>query len=195
MKLKLIMPRSKRLAKNSSRWLMPPFGLTMIAALTPKTFKVSLEDENVEELNLAEDVDLVGISSFTTNVERGYEIADIYRNRGTPVVMGGFHVSAMPEEALQHADAVLIGEAEKIWDTVLEASRPEKWREYIRRRASTPWRACLVRVWICFRNRGGSGGPLGWGWCKAVGDVRTNVSSAPPPLFGDTSSGHGPRMK
>jgi len=120
MKLKLIMPRAKRLARNSSRWLMPPFGLTMIAALTPKTFKVSLEDENVEELNLAEDVDLVGISSFTTNVERGYEIADIYRNRGTPVVMGGFHVSAMPEEALQHADAVLIGEAEKIWDTVLE---------------------------------------------------------------------------
>jgi radical SAM superfamily enzyme YgiQ (UPF0313 family) len=120
MKLKLIMPRAKRLARNSSRWLMPPFGLTMIAALTPKTFKVSLEDENVEELNLAEDVDLVGISSFTTNVERGYEIADIYRNRGTPVVMGGFHVSAMPEEALQHANAVLIGEAEKIWDTVLE---------------------------------------------------------------------------
>ena len=99
---------------------MPPFGLTMIAALTPKTFKVSLEDENVEELNLAEEVDLVGISSFTTNVERGYEIADIYRNRGTPVVMGGFHVSAMPEEALQHADAVLIGEAEKIWGTLLD---------------------------------------------------------------------------
>jgi radical SAM superfamily enzyme YgiQ (UPF0313 family) len=92
----------------------------MIAALTPKTFKVSLEDENVEELNLAEEVDLVGISSFTTNVERGYEIADIYRNRGTPVVMGGFHVSAMPEEALQHADAVLIGEAEKIWGTLLD---------------------------------------------------------------------------
>ena len=126
MKLKLIMPRAKRLARNSSRWLMPPFGLTMIAALTPKTFKVSLEDENVEELNLAEDVDLVGISSFTTNVERGYEIADIYRNRGTPVVMGGFHVSAMPEEALQHADAVLIGEAEKIWDTVLEDFQPGK---------------------------------------------------------------------
>ena len=120
MKLKLIMPRAKRLAKKSSRWLMPPFGLTMIAALTPKTFKVSLEDENVEELNLAEEVDLVGISSFTTNVERGYEIADIYRNRGTPVVMGGFHVSAMPEEALQHADAVLIGEAEKIWGTLLD---------------------------------------------------------------------------
>ena len=114
MKLTLIMPRAKRIAKKGTRLRLPPFGLTMVAALTPKEFEISLLDENVRDIDLAAKTDLAGIASFTSNVERGYEIADEYRRRGIPVVMGGFHASAMPDEALRHADAVVIGEAENI---------------------------------------------------------------------------------
>ena len=70
MKIKLIMPRAKRLFKNGSRFRTPPLGLTMVAALTPKDCEVTIEDENVEELNLDEKVDLVGISSFTSKSVR-----------------------------------------------------------------------------------------------------------------------------
>lgn len=90
MKLKLIMPSAKRLlAKNSSRMRMPPFGLTVIAALTPDEWEITIEDEQVEELNLDQEVDLVGISSFSSGIERGYEIADYYRKKNIKVVMGG----------------------------------------------------------------------------------------------------------
>jgi len=120
MKLTLIMPRAKRIAKKGTRLRLPPFGLAMVAALTPPEFEISLQDENINDLDLFAPADLVGIASFTSNVERGYEIADAYRQRGVPVVMGGFHASAMPDEALQHADAVVVGEAENIWANVLE---------------------------------------------------------------------------
>jgi radical SAM superfamily enzyme YgiQ (UPF0313 family) len=67
-----------------------------------------------------EEADLVGITAFTSNVGRAYEIADEYRNRGIPVVMGGIHASMLPEEALRHVDAVVAGEVEGIWAKVLE---------------------------------------------------------------------------
>ncbi len=120
MKLKLIMPRAKRIAKKGTRLRLPPFGLAMVAALTPPEFEVSIFDENISDLDFTEPADLVGIAGFTSNVERGYEIGDEYRRRKVPVVMGGFHASAMPDEALGHADAVVIGEAENIWGKVLE---------------------------------------------------------------------------
>ena len=62
---------------------------------------------------------MVGISAMTSFVNRGYEIADAFRNRGVPVVMGGVHPSFMPREALQHCDAVVIGEAELVMARVL----------------------------------------------------------------------------
>jgi radical SAM superfamily enzyme YgiQ (UPF0313 family) len=123
MKIRLIMPRAKRLSRNGSRFRTPPFGLTMVAALTPRDCTVTIEDENVEEISFQDDVDLVGISSFTSNVDRAYEIADAYRGRGVPVVMGGFHVTAMPHEALRHADAVVVGEAETVWSKVIDDRR------------------------------------------------------------------------
>jgi len=62
---------------------------------------------------------MVGISAMTCYVKRGYEIADAFRARGVPVVMGGVHPSFMPQEALQHADAVVVGEAEAVMANVL----------------------------------------------------------------------------
>jgi radical SAM superfamily enzyme YgiQ (UPF0313 family) len=112
------------LAKNSLMgggffFRMPGLGLLKVAALTPPDWQVTIVDEKVELLDLNQDADLVGITAMTTTALRGYEIADHFRRRGTPVVMGGMHVSGQPDEALQHCDSVVIGEAEGLWQTVL----------------------------------------------------------------------------
>jgi len=112
------------LAKNSLMgggffFRMPGLGLLKVAALTPPNWQVTIIDEKVESLDLSQAADLVGITAMTTTVPRGYEIADHFRRRGITVVMGGMHVSGLPDEALQHCDSVVIGEAEGVWPTVL----------------------------------------------------------------------------
>ncbi len=92
----------------------------MLAALTPADVEVSIEDENVQEINSQDRPDLVAISIMTPLANRGYAIADRFRQMSIPVVMGGFHATWMAEEAGQHADAVVLGEAEKVWPRVLE---------------------------------------------------------------------------
>lgn len=96
-----------------------PLALPTLAALTPSDVEVVLTDENVESINFDEKVDLVGITGMTCVIPRSYEIADEFRKRGVPVVMGGIHVSMLSEEAIQHCDSVVIGEAEEIWEQVL----------------------------------------------------------------------------
>jgi radical SAM superfamily enzyme YgiQ (UPF0313 family) len=95
-----------------------PLGLGVIASLTPSDWQVRIWDENFREFRFRE-ADLVGITAVTASANRAYAIAKEYRDHGIPVVMGGIHVSSMPEEALQHADAVVIGEAEGSWSSVL----------------------------------------------------------------------------
>jgi radical SAM superfamily enzyme YgiQ (UPF0313 family) len=94
--------------------------LTTLAALTPSSIEVHITDENVEPIDFEEEVDLVGITGMIMHSKRAYEIARAFRERGIPVVMGGPHASSLPEEAKQHADAVVIGEAELVWREVLE---------------------------------------------------------------------------
>jgi radical SAM superfamily enzyme YgiQ (UPF0313 family) len=98
----------------------PLAGLLAVAAMIPKDeYEVVLADENIEDVDFDIDADLVGISAMTSYVNRGYEIADRFRERGVPVIMGGVHPSFMPDEALRHADAVVIGEAEHVMPDVL----------------------------------------------------------------------------
>lgn len=99
----------------------PLAGLLAVAALIPQDrYEVILVDENIESIDFTVKADLVGISAMTSYVKRGYRIADEFRRRGVPVIMGGVHPSFMPEEALQHADAVVVGEAEYVMARVLE---------------------------------------------------------------------------
>lgn len=98
---------------------LPYLGLLKVASLTPADWEVRIVDEKAGELDLSQDADLVGITSMTPMVKRGYAIADHFRGRGIPVVMGGMHVSKLPEEALGHCDSVVIGEAEDLWDKLL----------------------------------------------------------------------------
>jgi len=99
----------------------PLAGLLAVAGALPRDrYDVVLTDENIESIDFDLPADLVGISAMTCYVNRGYEIADAFRARGVPVVMGGVHPSFMPREALAHCDAVVIGEAELVLPRLLD---------------------------------------------------------------------------
>jgi radical SAM superfamily enzyme YgiQ (UPF0313 family) len=99
----------------------PLAGLLAVAAAIPRDrYEVVLTDENIETVDFDLKADLVGISAMTSYVNRGYEIADQFRAKGVPVVMGGVHPSFMSQEALKHCDAVVIGEVELVIDKLLD---------------------------------------------------------------------------
>jgi radical SAM superfamily enzyme YgiQ (UPF0313 family) len=104
----------------------PPLNLCMIAAYTQRDIEVSITDECVSAIDFGKKVDLVGITCLTTTAPRAYEIADTFRERGVKVVMGGIHVSTLPDEASQHCDSVVIGEAEGLWEEVIQDFRCER---------------------------------------------------------------------
>jgi radical SAM superfamily enzyme YgiQ (UPF0313 family) len=97
----------------------PPLSLLMLGAVTPPDIEVQIIDERLNEIDFKQQVDLVGITVTTRVAPRAYEIADEYRQRGVTVVLGGIHPTALPQEAIQHADAVVVGEGEEAWPRVL----------------------------------------------------------------------------
>src|SRR5207249_132642 len=105
--------------KRSLRYA--PLTLTTLAALIPDDLDVELtiQDEGVQPLDLDFEADLVGISCITGTALRGYEIADQLRARGHTVVFGGVHATLLPDEAAEHADAVVTGYAEQSWPQLL----------------------------------------------------------------------------
>src|SRR4029450_11636122 len=99
----------------------PLAGLLAVAGALPRDLCGGvLTDENIEEIDFDLKADLVGISAMTCYVNRGYEIADAFRERGGPVGMGGVRRSFMPHGALTHCDAVVIGEAELVLPRLLD---------------------------------------------------------------------------
>lgn len=99
---------------------VPPLSLPTVAALTPASCNIRIIDEEVEEIDFTLRPDIVGITALGNTVKRGYEIADCFRSKGITVVMGGPQVSFNVENSLKHADAVVIGEAEGVWQQLLE---------------------------------------------------------------------------
>lgn len=108
----------RRVVKLKSRRLVP-LTLPYLAALTPREYDVTLVDEALEDVDLNVPTDLVGITAWTVNSLRAYDIAAAFRRRGIPVVIGGPHSFFHPDEVAAHADAVAVGEAEAIWPRVL----------------------------------------------------------------------------
>ena len=92
--------------------LFPPLGLATLAAYLDPSLDISLQDEHVERLDLDDEPDLVIIQVYITNAYRAYQIADDYRARGAYVVLGGLHVTSLPDEAIPHADTIFIGPGE-----------------------------------------------------------------------------------
>lgn len=102
---------------------MEPLNLGVLAALTPPDVDVEMWDDRCEPIPYHRPTDLVGITVETYTARRSYEIADEYRRRGVPVVMGGFQPTFAPDECLQHADAIFVGDAETGWATLIEDAR------------------------------------------------------------------------
>ncbi len=94
--------------------------LLSLAAETPPDVNIRIIDEQVDDIPWEEDFDLVGITCMTAVAPRAYEISKQFRKKGIPVVLGGMHPTFCPQEAGLHADAIVIGDAEKIWPRVLE---------------------------------------------------------------------------
>src|SRR5215468_10724464 len=105
--------------------LFPPLGLATLAAYLPPDAEVTLHDEHVEKLSLDDDPvpDLVVIQVYITSARRSYEIADHYRARGAYVVLGGLHVTSLPDEAALHADTIFLGPGEDTWSAFLSDLR------------------------------------------------------------------------
>ena len=123
-KLILISPLAeKSLLGGDFYFRMPYLGLLKVAALTPPDWDVAIIDEKVEGVDFDQHADIVGITAMTPAVNRAYRIADEFRARGKTVVMGGMHISKLPDEALQHCDSVVVGEAEELWGTLLNDFR------------------------------------------------------------------------
>lgn len=131
MKLLIIQPttlfRDGKPYKTRTRWIM---GLTLpyLAGLTPSGVKVELLDDRYGEIDYGGKFDLVALTTTIATAGRAYQIAAEFRKRGVPVVMGGFHASLLPDECLEHCDAVVIGEAEYTWPELIEDFRNRKMR-------------------------------------------------------------------
>ena len=115
MKCKLIYPKWKKLPGQTT-FNLPPHGAVVFAATLPEEVEVSFTDENVEELDFNEECDFVAISMMlSTQVKRGWAIADKYRAMGKKVMFGGISTMLHAEETLLHADSVFLGESEAVW--------------------------------------------------------------------------------
>jgi len=121
MKLTLIHPRVGYYPgkKYLRAWQMEPLPIAQIAALTPGYINIEFWDDRMEEIPFDKPADLVAISIETYTARRAYQIASEYRKRKVPIVMGGFHATLNPEEVLEFADAIVIGQAENCWDKLL----------------------------------------------------------------------------
>jgi radical SAM superfamily enzyme YgiQ (UPF0313 family) len=135
MRLYLINPSNPMVSilnVGESRWnrfrVWKPLGLMVIAGLTPDDWEITIIDENlgVPDYSQMPRPDLVGITAFTSQAPRAYELASRFRDDGATVVMGGIHATMCQKEASRYADTVVTGEAESVWEKVLEDVRSNR---------------------------------------------------------------------
>jgi radical SAM superfamily enzyme YgiQ (UPF0313 family) len=143
----ITMPEVIRKMTFSRRGLFMPLNLAICAAVVPPDWDVEIIDENVTDephRPSTDGIDAVGIGAMTTQANRAYLLADAYRALGVPVILGGIHPSAMPQEALEHATIVCKGDAESTLPHALadlaagEAKRVYDWKEYPEAPIATP---------------------------------------------------------
>jgi len=138
MKIQLIFPKvehGQTTVKDKGSWNAFIFGnpiitLPHVATITPREHDVKIVNENYSDIDFDEDVDLVGITCYTMTAPRVYKIADEFRRRGKKVVLGGYHPTAMPDEAIQHADSIVKGEAEASWPKLLKDAGNGKLKKF-----------------------------------------------------------------
>ncbi|MBN1310091.1 MAG: B12-binding domain-containing radical SAM protein [Anaerolineae bacterium] len=204
MKITLIFPRTDpRRGTKIKNHMIPPYGLQLLAALTPPRHEVVLLDQFLQPIDTNLDADLIGISVWTGSAGNAYQLADAFRVRGIPVVLGGPHVAVLPEEARKHADSVVVGEAEAVWAQLLgdfEAGQmapvyeadplplsmtpPARWDifqqgDYVLRSAVSTSRGCRFRCEFCYE----SSRPNSTYRRKPLDQVLTEIDSRPGPVI------------
>jgi len=160
MKIAFIIPRwPKDSFWDVIAFKFPLLSTSLLAGLTPPHHEISIIDESLTEIDFNQEVDLVAITAITPLAPRGYEIGDQFRQRGRKVVMGGIHASWLPEEAQEHSDCVVIGEADEIWCKILEDAEKGNLKPLYRqegrtdlRRLPIPRRDLLPRKGYLFHN-------------------------------------------
>lgn len=103
----------------SKKYFSYLLAIPTLVSLTPPDHEITVFDENIEEIDYNRGTDLVAISVRTMFAKRAYEIADAFRGKEVKTVLGGIHPSMCTDEALEHSDAVVIGEAEYVWNDLL----------------------------------------------------------------------------
>ncbi len=126
---------------------LPPLALAILNGLTPDHHHVQLIDDIVEDIDFAGSYDLVGITAMTMQVERAYQIADAFRDRGVKVILGGMHPTVLPQEAKQHADSVVIGEADNIWEQVLDDCENSALKDFYQSESLPDLQTLVIPKW------------------------------------------------
>jgi radical SAM superfamily enzyme YgiQ (UPF0313 family) len=154
MKVTLIRPQlgAKGSRHYDSRARMEPTALAYLAGLTPPDVELTVIDDRFETVPYDDATDLVGLSLCTFSARRGYEIAAEYRKRGVPTVVGGFHPTLVPHEALRFADAVAVGQAEDTWPQILSDARQGKLQRLYRGQNRPSLRG-VMPDWSVFRGK------------------------------------------
>lgn len=122
MKITFILPAigKKSGEKYIGTWKMEPLMISILKALTPKEIETELYDDRIELIDYDTNTDLVCITVETYTAKRSYAIAKKFRDRGVPVVMGGYHVTLCPDEPLEYCDSIIVGNAETVWQKMLD---------------------------------------------------------------------------
>ena len=111
---------------NGKTFRFSLLSLLSLAAETPPDDKIKIIDEQIEDIPWDEEYDLVGITCMTAAAPRAYEISERFQRRDIPVVLGGMHPTLCPDEAIQHANAIVVGEAEGVWLKVIGDARHKR---------------------------------------------------------------------
>ncbi|WP_287374045.1 radical SAM protein [Prosthecochloris sp.] len=129
-KILLVAPKGKKDSKSNQKPLFH-MALGVLVSITPPEHKIDIIDEHFgDTVDYDADYDLVGITARTIDATRAYEIADNFRKKGKTVILGGIHTSFNPDEASQHADTIVCGEAENMWGTILNDLENHRLKPY-----------------------------------------------------------------
>jgi radical SAM superfamily enzyme YgiQ (UPF0313 family) len=147
MKITLIRPGLGNIISgyNLNQGSMEPLQLAIIAGLVEEPDEVNLYDDRLENIPFDEKTDLVAITVDSFTAQRAYEISSEYRSRGVATVLGGIHVSLLPEEAILHADAIVTGDAEPVWKQLVNDLKRHKLQKIYNGSFGLPQEGCFPR--------------------------------------------------
>ena len=130
LRILLVAPKGKKDSKSNQKPLFH-MALGVLVSITPPEHEIDIIDEHFgDTLDYDAEYDLVGITARTIDATRAYEIADNFRKKGRKVILGGIHTSFNPDEAAKHADTIVCGEAENMWNTVLDDAANNRLQPY-----------------------------------------------------------------